>query len=86
MIKKAIQNYEADLAENAKRNPKLIYKYIKSKQKVKESIRFIKSECREMLLDRTKIANELNSYFHSVFINEPELTDNRIPNFQLRTN
>ena len=43
-IKRALRDYERDLASRAKHDPKLMYAYINSKRNTKEAIRVLNDE------------------------------------------
>nr|XP_047127784.1 uncharacterized protein LOC124808631 [Hydra vulgaris] len=56
--------------KQSKKNPKQVYAYINSKLKAKDHIRAISIENNEISTDSQVIANQLNRFFNSVFINE----------------
>jgi hypothetical protein len=62
-IRLVVSDFEKGLAVKAKRDPKLIYAYSKSKQKVKEHIRAIVDSTGQMLTDSKLIDDALNSQF-----------------------
>ncbi|XP_065679813.1 uncharacterized protein LOC136094128 [Hydra vulgaris] len=70
LVKITIQKYENKIATESKKNPKQIYAYINSKLKAKDHIRAISIENNEISTDSQVIANQLNRFFNSVFINE----------------
>jgi len=82
-IKKAVRDYERDLASRAKRDPKLVYAYINSKRNTKEAIRVLEDESGQQVVERNDICNLLNKQFGSVFIREG---DGQLPAFKSRTN
>jgi len=43
-IKKGIRDYEKKLAENVKKNPKMLYAYLNSKKIIKDNIRALNDE------------------------------------------
>jgi hypothetical protein len=81
-IKAAIKAFEKDLSRKAKSNPKLLYSYVRKKQKVQNHIRMINSVAGDTVTDPSEISNSLNSYFHSVFVKEMGET---LPDFRSRT-
>nr|XP_047135571.1 uncharacterized protein LOC124812703 [Hydra vulgaris] len=56
--------------KQSKKNPKQVYAYINSKLKAKDHIRAISIENNEISTDSQVIANQLNRFFNSVFINK----------------
>ena len=86
------RQYELELIEKSKSDPKLIFAYINSKQRVKSVIRSMRDMNGEVSTDGKEIVNLLNNYFSSVFVKEnentPKLqkrTENSIENFQIST-
>src|SRR5579872_4471229 len=63
-------NYEKSQANNMKTNSKQFYAYVRSKSKVKDSISCIKNKDCTVLTEDSKICEELNDYFSSVFTKE----------------
>ncbi|XP_065660380.1 uncharacterized protein LOC136084190 [Hydra vulgaris] len=53
-------------------NPKQVYAYINSKLKVKDHIKAISTGNNEISTDSKVIANQLNRFFNSAFINESQ--------------
>jgi hypothetical protein len=75
-IRKAKANMEKEIAQNAKSNPKIFWKYANSKRKTNTGISELKfkseeGEERKTTTDREK-AEVLASFFSSVFTIEPE--------------
>jgi hypothetical protein len=70
LTKKAITEYERNLAKNSKVNPKRVYAYINSKTKIKDTIRALKKTDGNIATDGQTISNLLNDYFSSVFTKE----------------
>jgi hypothetical protein len=74
-VNKMKKKFEKDLYENAKKNPKAIRSYIKSKSKTREGIGDLhivpEDTNSEKTQDNKKKANILSDYFSSVFTNEP---------------
>lgn len=64
------RNYEMSLMNDKKKNVKKLYNYVNIKQKVKKSINCVKNKDGVSISNKKEIANELNKYFKSVFINE----------------
>ena len=83
VIKRVVREFENDLANKSKNNPKLVYQYINSKKKVKEKIRMLKNKNGDLVVNEIQIAEELNRQFQSVFVDETP--DNELPPFQTRT-
>ena len=81
-IKNSVWNYEWNLVNISKRNPKLLYSYVKSKQNGNRGIAALKNEIGQPTTSQTEIAERLNSYFKGVFgVNE----DDVMPPFEERT-
>ena len=55
------------LVIKAKTNPKLIYSYINSQKKIKDSIQSLENDSGILITDRLGITNLLNNQFHKVF-------------------
>ena len=83
MTRRAVKTYEINIALEAKKNPKKFWSYVKRKTKVKESIPEIITSDGVATDDLSK-AEALNSFFASVFVDEPmseqmpELEDKQI--------
>ena len=73
-VKKAtslsLKKFEFDIA-NDKYNPKRLFAYINSRQKVKLNISALNGADGSTLTNGNDIANELNKNFNSVFVREP---------------
>jgi len=69
-IKKARIEFEKNLVEKAKTNPKLLFKYLNSQQNVKDSIKALKDANGEITHQPIEIANLLNKSFQDVFVKE----------------
>ena len=83
-IKFDIKKYESNIVNNSKVHPKLLYKYIKDKMNIKESIKAINGDDGTVLHNPKDICNKFNSWFHSVFqaedlSNIPEVVFGNIP-------
>ena len=66
-ITNAKKDYEKDLSRRAKKDPKLIYSYMRSKMEVKEQIRVLKRADGSLETESKGMADLLNSHFKSVF-------------------
>ena len=66
-MSRSISDFEFELAKNSAKNPKGLFTYIKSKQKVKESIMSLNNSNGTTTTDKTEIADILNEQFESVF-------------------
>ena len=75
-IKTAVKVYDKNLANNAKKNPKMVYSYMNSKKTVKDSIRALNDEIGNRVEDPGEIVKILNNQFKSVF----ELDNGEVPN------
>ena len=81
--KAATITFERILA-NDKKNPKLLYAYVNSRQKVSDSISALKNSNNLTTNNKKEIASILNDQFSSVFVNEP--IQEILPEFSKRTN
>lgn len=72
--------YEQKITSQLKSNPKAFYSYISSKRKVKNTISGLRDKNGNFLSSAEDIANELGSFFHSTFTNEPEGTIPKLEN------
>lgn len=70
--RQCLVNYEKKITGQLKSNPKIFYSYLASKKKVKNTISGLKNNDGELLTSAEDIANELGSFFHSTFIEEPD--------------
>ena len=68
--RKAVKDHEKLIAQNVKKNPKLFWKYVKSKAKTKEHIPNLKSEQTKIASSDQEKAEILNDFFSSVFTEE----------------
>jgi hypothetical protein len=64
---KAVHEFEVGLADRSKSDPKLVYNYVKSKQRAKGSIRSLRDPNGEVKSAPADIVNILRSQFDSVF-------------------
>ena len=86
LLKEAEQRLEVDIANDAKLNPKKLWKYIRSQSKVKSSISPLKVKSTGQLTKNEKEqAEELASQFMSVMVDEPDGEIPRLPPKQLTT-
>ncbi|CAG2209803.1 unnamed protein product [Mytilus edulis] len=96
-VNKLKREYEKNLSEKAKENPKAIWSYIKSKTKTKEGIGDLHLDPEDTKSDKTednsKKAKLLVEYFSSVFTKEPDgkvpsptpvLVTNEMPNQKIK--
>ena len=81
-ITKAKKDYEKDLSRRAKKDPKLVYFYIRSKMEVKEQIRVLKRADGSLETESKGMADLFNSHFKSVF---EANTLEALPEFKKRT-
>ncbi len=83
-VKKLRKKYEKDLSKQAKRNPKVIWSYIKSKLKTRDGIGELHTDPEDTKSPKTSSdeekANILANFFTSVFTNEPDGEIPRLPN------
>ena len=70
LIKDSVQRFEQKLGDNIKHDSKSFYKYVKSKQQVKDSIGPLKGQNGEVSSDSKFMAEELNAFFASSFTRE----------------
>ena len=71
-VREAQARYEKSVALKAKEDPKVFWRYVQSKTKVKESIQCILDENGEVHTDNGTKAGLLNNFFQSVFTKEPD--------------
>ena len=69
------------MAKHSKRNPKLVYNYINSKQTIKQSIKALKSG-ESVKNDEAEIVDILNEYFKSVYTRDESCI---MPSFSFKT-
>ncbi|CAF0714797.1 unnamed protein product [Brachionus calyciflorus] len=65
-------NYEQELAQKCKRNPKFLYYYVNRQKTFKDKIVKLFDKNNQELLDGRQIANCLNEQFFEVFNRDPE--------------
>ena len=81
--RKAQRDFEKKLAKESKKNPKAFYKYAQSKLKTRTGIAHLIKEDGSLTTTDKQKADELNSFFSSVFTRED--TNNMPDNFTSRT-
>ena len=79
--RKVKSNYEKSIAMEAKHNPKKFWRYVKSKTKVNQQLPELFTEEGTAKSDQDK-ADALNSFFASVFVQEPP---GIVPSLDVRT-
>ena len=77
MIRSAQSKYEKNLIQQSQSYPKLLYRYLRSKQKIRHDITQLQKSDGSMTTSDTESAEELNNFFKSTFT--VENADN-IPN------
>lgn len=80
--RKALKEYEREIAKQAKHNPKKFYQYVNSKLHTKSNIADLRVDNGSMVEDDTQKATMFNNFFGSVFTKEnlqniPELEKRR---------
>ena len=75
-MKNAVKDYEKNIANNPKKNPKMVHSYMKSQKTVKDSIRALNDERGNRVDDPNEIVKILNNQFKSVF----EVDNGEVPN------
>ena len=70
LIRDSVTRFEQKLGENIKSDPKSFYKYVRSKQQVKDNIGPLKGEDDEIYADSKSMADILNNFFVSSFTRE----------------
>ena len=73
-IRKARRNYEANLADNVKRNPKKLYSYIRNQHQVKAVVGALEDGNWHFTESDQETAEVLHSFFQSVFTKEEGVT------------
>ena len=63
-----MKEHERKIAGNIKTNPKIFYKYLQSKRKIKETVSAIKDKFDILTRDPKKTANLLAEFFSSTFV------------------
>ena len=88
VVKQSVIDFEFELAQDAKENPKRLYSYVNRRFAARESIAALKSHDGQLVTDRTSICEHLNQFFQSVF--DPptprSTVINAINNFPSRSN
>ena len=71
LVSEAKLNFEKIIADNIKDNPKAFFSYVRSKQKVKDSVVSLRvPNAENVVTDSQDLADLLNDYFVSVFTKE----------------
>ena len=78
-IRDAKAGYEKKLIVNYKKRPKPFFKYMRSKQKTKTTVRNLKKENGDLTGNDTETANLLQKIFLSTFTHEDETTTQELP-------
>ena len=79
-IRDARGRYEDNIVCNVKQEPKRLFKYIRSQQKVKPVVGPLENEAGDLTQDEQDTAEILNKYFQSVFIEEETEVMPELPN------
>ena len=66
-----MKEHERKMAGYIKTNPKVFFKYLQSKRKIKETVSAVKDKFNILTRDPKKTANLLAEFFSSTFVNEP---------------
>ena len=81
--RKAVKNYEKEIAANMKNNPKLFWKYVNSKLKIRQPLSDLTKPDGKLTTTEEEKAEVQNNFFSSVFtkedtqnIPEPEMKNN----------
>ena len=82
-VREAQARYEKSVTLKAKEDPKVFWRYVQSKTKLKESIQCIIDENGEVHTDNGTKAGLLSTFFQSVFTKGPD--SNILPTFNSRT-
>ena len=70
MIRSVKADFEKKLIKNHKKNPKPFYKYMRSKQITKPTVRQLEQDDGTLTADDSETANNLQDFFISVFTGE----------------
>lgn len=82
-VRYAKRKFERGISLEAKENPKSFWKFVKSKTKTRSGIGDLKNHSGEWISDDHEKANELNTFFSSVFTKNE---NDSMPEFQPDTN
>ena len=77
--RKAVRDYEKEIAKQAKNNPKAFYKFVNSKLKTSHRVNDILAEDNTLVSSDAGKAEVFNTYFSSVFVQEENV--NKMPDF-----
>ena len=69
-LRKAVIKFEREFAKKAKADPKAFYRYVNSRSKTKPVISSLHGKGGELIQDETRMAEEFNGFFASVFTTE----------------
>ena len=67
MIRNAQCNYEKNLIQQSQSYPKLLYRYLKTKQKIRHDITQLQKSDGSMTTSDPESAEELNNFFKSTY-------------------
>lgn len=82
VCKVAKMQYEEDIVDRARRDPKLLYSYVRRRQATPDRIHGLKDTAGKLNMDDNAICRILNSSFQSVFTQEPQ---GELPSFPDRS-
>ena len=86
LVREAEENLEIDIAKDSKLNPKKLWKYVKSKSKVKSSISPLNNRnTGKLTVNEKEQADVLAQQFASVMIVEPDEEIPKLPTRDLKT-
>ena len=68
-----IIEFENKILGNFKTNPKVVYKYLNSKRKIKESVSTLKDKSNNIIKNPRQAATLLADFFSSTFVQEPHV-------------
>ena len=66
-VNSSIYHYEKHLVLDARKNPKILYKYINDKQKISKEVNALKDEKGNIITEKKVVVDMLNKQFSSVF-------------------
>ena len=83
MIRSAKADFEKQLIKNYEKNPKPFYKYMRSKEITKPTVRQLEQDDGTLTADDSETANNLQDFFTSVFTceditNTPDIVKKQI--------
>ena len=71
ILREAKKKYEKEISKEAKRNPRAVYGYMRSKMKIREEVTRIKKTDGSFTTDDDENCKILNENFQNVFVREP---------------